>query len=183
MISTAAATLFHRADTKYNQWPHVSRLGHSVSRINLCGLIYGVNNVKAVLEERPDARVESHMTLLTFLRALLAVALKEWVVKGQHIPLPPELSDRSILTQRYEQTVAAGRILTSLVSPRLHEQISQKASDVFFRQDLHPSGTIINSLCGYVVHYMSLCWKHFPIAASQACEPCATIRTRSFLKL
>lgn len=109
LISTTAATLLDTTDTKYNQRPDTWRFVPSVSLIKLCGLIYMVDDVKALLKEHLEAQVKAHTTLQTILRAVIAVAVNEWVFKGQHMSLPPALSDKSPLMSWYEQTVAVGQ--------------------------------------------------------------------------
>ena len=109
LISTTTATISNTTDTRYTETPEISRFENSLFFMELCKLIYGFGDIKTLIKKHHEAQKKSHMTLSTFLHALIAVAVKEWVFEGQHSPLPPTLSEMSSLGYRYEQIVAEGQ--------------------------------------------------------------------------
>ena len=102
-------------DNTYTPADKSTQLGASLSVqsskpfTSLCCGIYGVTTEEELMSMLTGASVRSQLGIEPFLRTSIAAATHEWVLQGQHSPLPRDLFEMSGIASVYSDIVCKGK--------------------------------------------------------------------------
>ena len=113
----AARALLYSA---YTPTDKIAQLGTSLSvefskpLNDLCYVIYGAATKENLIECLLGQSFHSQLGLEDFLRAAIAAAVYDWVLQGQHSPLPGDLFELSVIGSIYHEVASSSKSMSQV---------------------------------------------------------------------